>query len=177
MATAINLLPAELVPKGILTRVGNTLSSLVIAGFVVFFVFGLGEIALIIINSFQIGNLTNRQNQLRENIKSLEQTEQRLILVSDRVDKAKIIYEGESVGKAIDNLFKLILSFPGGVTLSAVETDSKKTSLSINSTDSTPLAQFMSGLVSGNFFENIRLSSFTFNPSTGYLVTFDVSNQ
>ncbi len=177
MATAINLLPAELVPKGALTRIGNTISSLVIAGFVVFFVFGLGVIALIIVNSFQINSLTNRQNQLRENIKSLEETEQRLVLVSDRVGKARIIYEGESAGKSTDNLFKLILSFPGGINLSAVETDPKKTSLSVSSADSTSLAQFMSGLVSGNFFENIRLSSFTFNPATGYLVTFDVSNQ
>ena len=86
---AINLLPTDLSPKGPVIKLAKSLKNIAIAGFVVFIISLVSLIVFLLFISTNLSSSTARQEQLKTSIKSLEQTEQRLVMVKDRLKYTK----------------------------------------------------------------------------------------
>jgi|WetSurSiteA1Bulk_404760.scaffolds.fasta_scaffold00731_6 hypothetical protein len=167
MAT-FNLLPTELTPKGSLQKIANLIKKFSTIGFAVFIVGAVAMLSFYLINYFQLKNIVAEQKKLETSVKSLQKTEQQLILIRDRIAKAKTIWATETVIDNLNAYKKLINNLTSDIAFNDVAVDAKKTALSISINNSTSLSQFMSQLVSQNIYESIILKSFTFSQKAGY---------
>lgn len=167
MAT-FNLLPTELAPKGSLQKIASAIRKFTTVGFAVFIVCALGLLAFYLLNYFQLKDLTTEEKKLEASVKSLQTSEQQLILIRDRVTKAKEIWAAETVIDNLEAYKKLINNLTSEVVFTDASFDTKKTALTVSINNSTSLAQFMSQLVSQKDYETIVLKSFSFGNKTGY---------
>lgn len=173
---AINLLPTELSPRGPAVKAANALRRFIIFGFIAFALSVLGLIAFFVFVTTQIGSSNQRQESLKGSIRSLEQTEQRLILVKDRLAKIKNALGEEKMRSEVENIDSLLTNTAGNVVVTEVDVSKDKTELTVQATSSTSVAQFMAVLLVTNLYEKIDLSSFGFNPQVGYLISLEMAN-
>ncbi|MFZ5932504.1 MAG: hypothetical protein ACOYT7_00230 [Patescibacteria group bacterium] len=174
---AINLLPTDLSPKGPIVKIATLLKNLAIVSFLTFFLAVLGMAAFFVLNSLTINSLSSRSEELKVSIKSLEATEQRLILVKDRLTKAKQVLGVESGLDEVDGLGKIVSGLSADVSLSEaiVAKDSLDTTFVASS--SQGLTQLMAQVISQDAFKKVELVSFSFNPNAGYVPSFVFSNK
>lgn len=167
---AINLLPQDLVARSSIVKISGILGNIVTFGFAFFIIVAVGMGSLFIINSFRLKNLIQSQDALKANIKSLEATETRLVLVRDRVGKVKDVLDQESANNNLVSLDSLTQKIPVGVTLADAELSTKKSEMTFVTKDSLSLSQFMAELISANLYKSLDLTSFSFNPASGYSI-------
>lgn len=176
MKKTINLLPEELEVKGPIAQGIETLKKIVILLAAVFLVIGgaLGAYALILV--FQIRDSQTAQENLKTQIASLEQAEQQLVLVKDRIAKARPLVEADDAKSNLDRLGSFLTNLPAGVNFTEGEIDLEKTEISFNANSSLGLSSLLSSLSAAQAFDTITLQSFSFNPNTGYLVSLELKN-
>lgn len=167
---AINLLPTDLSPKSSIARASQIIKNVSIVGLVLVITFAVGIIAYLTINSFQIRNSKTQQDQLKVGIKSLEQTEQRLVLTKDRLKYAEEVKGKETAVGALEDLNILVSRLPEGVNIKETQILATKTELSFVVKSSSALTQVLAYLVATDYYEKIKLTSFAFNISSGYVV-------
>lgn len=172
---AINLLPTDLSPKSSIAKAAQIIKNTSIVGLVLVVVSAIGVIAFLTTTSFQIRNSKTEQDQLKAGIKSLEQTEQRLVLTKDRLKYAEEILGKEAAVPALKDLNLLISSLPEEVNIRETQITATKTELSLIAKNSTALTQVLASLVVTDYYEKIVLTSFAFNISTGYVVGVEFS--
>jgi Tfp pilus assembly protein PilN len=172
---AINLLPTDLSPKSSIARVSKIIKNASIVGLVLVIVSAVGIIAFLTVTSFQIRNSNTQQDQLKAGIKSLEQTEQRLVLTKDRLKYAEEVLGKETAVGAIEDLSLLFSSLPEEVNIREAQISATKTELSLVARNSSALTQVLASLVATNYYENIKLTSFAFNINSGYIVSVSLS--
>lgn len=166
----INLLPKDIAPKGPVNKVANTLKKIAIYASVALVVFLAGAGGYIFYIQSQIRNTLSSQERLEESIKSLEQTEQRVVLLKDRIKRANSVLAEDTATPALDSFEELSLVSPQSATLAEAEITTETTEVSYVVTTSSDLAQLMAALYSVEGYEKIELTSFGFSPSSGYLV-------
>jgi cell division protein FtsL len=172
---AINLLPTDLSPKSSLAKISLIIKNTSIVGLVLVVVSAVGVIAFLVITSFQIRNSNTEQDQLKAGIKSLEQTEQRLVLTKDRLTHAdKVLGKETSVG-SIEDLNLLFSTLPDAVVIREAQIAPTKTELSLIAQNSFALTRVLASLVATDYYENIKLTSFAFNINSGYVVSVELS--
>ena len=167
---AINLLPTDLSPKGSIAKVSLVIKNVSIVGLVLVVTSAVGIIAFLIITSFQIRNSNTSQDQLKANIKSLEQTEQRLVLTKDRLKYAKEILGASTSIGAIEDLDLLFSVLPEEVEIREAQISATKSEMSIVSKSSSGLTKMLVSLLTTDYYKNIKLTSFSFNANSGYVV-------
>src|SRR3989344_2426496 len=116
-ALKINLLPGDLAPKASVLKLANALKKLSLLGFALFLVGTLGGVAFFIYLTTEVESLRTSQEQPKKTISSLEQTEQRIILVRDRVQKAEKIITTAPTEKRLQALTALVSKFPKKVDM------------------------------------------------------------
>lgn len=176
MAT-INLLPTELLPSAGLLKTAKLLRSILTIGFGIFVVAVLGLVGFFSVNTLSLRSSTARQEELKNSIRSFEQTEQGLILVKDRLSKVKEVEGKENAQNEIDALSTLFSQVPAGVTLSEAVISKEQLDTTFAVGNSAVLGQFMAGLIATEGFTKIELLSFSFNPTVGYLVSVGFSSK
>ncbi len=172
---AINLLPTNLVAQGPVIKITNTLKQIVTIGFSVFILAVIMVAAYYLINFFTIKNSLTKQESLKNNIKALEQTEQKVFLIKDRLDKIKIASGVESADKNLEKLEGFLSLISQNVIISEAQISSKNTEVSIIAKSSDALTSFMGSLMATEVFKTIDLTSFGFNPVNGYFITVEVN--
>ncbi|KKU04122.1 MAG: hypothetical protein UX88_C0001G0042 [Candidatus Woesebacteria bacterium GW2011_GWC2_47_16] len=172
--TAINLLPTEISPKGPVAKISNLIKNLAVISFVLFLLTALGMLAMFILNSVQIRSLNESSEELKTSIKSLEATEQGLILVKDRLSKAKLVLADESGTEEAEGLGSLTVALPGSVALTEAVIAKNGLETTFIATDSQGLTVLMARIISQEAFSKVDLVSFSFNPNTGYIPSFAV---
>lgn len=170
---AINLLPTEFAPSARIARIANLVRNLVFVGLIVFILSTAAMVALFLFDSFSVRQSVARQEVTTGIIKSLETTELRFVLIQDRLSKAKTIVSEAGVGNALSKLKDLLPIISGGASLSGAEITLDKTKFSVTAANSSDLANFLATLVSGNYYKKIDLTSFSFSPTGGYLVSLE----
>ena len=110
----INLLPTDLSPKGPVVRIAALVRSVAVISFSLLLITGLGISAFFIVNSLQIKNLNSANEELKGSIKSLEVTEQGLVLVRDRLGKVKQVLAQDSGADETAGLSEFITQVPSG---------------------------------------------------------------
>jgi hypothetical protein len=172
---AINLLPTNLVAQGPVVKIANTLKKIVIAGFSIFILAVVIIVAYYLINFFTLRSSLAKQEVLKTNIKALGQTEQKVFLIKDRLDKIKIVLGAESADKNLEKLEGFLSLISQNVIISEAQISSKNTEVSIIAKSSSALTSFMGSLMTTEVFKTINLTSFGFNPVNGYFITVEVN--
>lgn len=171
---AINLLPTEISPKGPLVRISNLIKNLAIISFTIFLLAAFGMIAFFILNSIQTRSLNQSSETLKASIQSLETTEQGLVLVRDRLAKAKLVLAEESGGDEVEGLVSLIPGLPVSASLTEGVISKDTLEVTFVATDSQGLSALMALIISQDAFTKVDLVSFSFNPNAGYVPSFSM---
>ena len=133
--------------------------------------------AYFVINSTSLQNSIKNQNTLKESIKSLEETEQGLILVVDRLSKVKEINSKPSVLRELENLSSVLAAIPTETTITEAVLNKGATDATFMVGNSTILTQLMASLIIRTEYQRIDLLSFSFNPSLGYIVSLGFASK
>ena len=171
---AINLLPTDISPKGPVVKISNLIKNLAVISFVLFLLTALGLLAVFVLNSVQIRSLNESSEELKMSIKSLETTEQGLVLVRDRLSKAKLVLADESGGEEAAGLGTITAALPGSVALTEAVISKNVLETTFVATDSQGLTVLMARIISQEAFSKVELVSFSFNPNTGYIPSFSM---
>jgi len=173
---AINLLPTDLSPKGPVIKLAKSLKNIAIVGFVVFVISLASLIVFFLFISTRLSSSATRQDQFKKSIKSLEQTEQRLVMVKDRLKYTKQVLGKANAADDLEQLKPLLLSLPESASINQVDIAKDKVELTILVTDSSGVSQSLATLMAANLYEKIVLLSFSFNPNTGYFINLELSS-
>lgn len=169
---AINLLPKDLLPDIAAVRTARVLKNLLTLGFGIFVIGTIGLVAFFVINSLSIKNSNTRQETIKNSIKSLEQTEQGLVLVEDRLAKVGEVYSKETASQEADNLATIFGQVSQtGTNLSEAVIEKDGLDINFIVTDSTSLSRLLATVVAGEAYQRVELKSFSFNPNVGYLIS------
>ncbi|MEK7112245.1 MAG: hypothetical protein AAB875_02855 [Patescibacteria group bacterium] len=174
---AVNLLPSDISPKGPVVKISNLIKSLAIISFVTFLVLALGMVVFFILNSAALKSVNLSSDQLKTSIKTLEETEQGLVLVRDRITKAKQVLDAESGLLETESLGKITASIPLDVSLSEAVISKDLLDVTFVATNSQGLAALMAQIISEESFAKIELVSFSFNPNAGYVPSFSLKEK
>jgi Tfp pilus assembly protein PilN len=173
MAIKINLLPTDQGATGSAAKIVKTLNKITLALGIMFLVFGVIGGGILVYQSIQVRNLTARQDQLENSIKSLETTEQKLFLVKDRTDKIKTILTSKNAYDNAVKLSKIVNTLPPEVTLDDVDIDVALVHFSVISKSSLGMVNFVSSLISSGAFTQVTLKNFSYTQNTGYQITLE----
>ncbi|KKR85150.1 MAG: hypothetical protein UU32_C0037G0009 [Candidatus Woesebacteria bacterium GW2011_GWB1_41_10] len=166
----INLLPPELKTGGIFGKAIKAVRSLTLILLSLFLVFGFGVAGFFILSSIELRNLTANGTSLKEQIKVLEVTEQKMVLLKDRIGKIRTAMNSPSVISGFEGVNLILSSLSSDSSVSELAVDSTKIDLSLAFRSPGDLSGFLTNLKNSTFFKSIVLTSFGFNPQTGYLV-------
>jgi hypothetical protein len=171
----INLLPPNLISNKGIFKQAKAIRSLTLVAIIVFLVFGLGVGGLILLGSSQLSSLIAQNNALKESIRERETTEQKMVLLKDRVGKIKIVKNLESSEEEIVGVTALLTTISAPSVVSELTFDAKKVDLSLIFKAPSDLSAFLRSLVNNKVFDSVVLTSFGFNPSNGYILSLRLS--
>ena len=154
-----------------LARILNKLSVLGVVSLILLIV---SAISLILFFSFELKKIDASVKLLKNEISSLEKSEQKLIFVKDKLGKIASIRSLESAESEIIQFKKLneILSASSGSVFTKIDIGSTKTEVSLSSIDSQSLAFVLGSFTDLKDYGKITLSSLSFNLSSGFLSSF-----
>lgn len=171
---AINLLPTDISPKAPVVKISNLIKNLAVISFVLFLLSAFGMLAMFVLNSVQIRSLNESSEGLKTSIKSLETTEQGLVLVRDRLSKAKLVLADKSGGDEAEGLDTISTALPGSVALTEAVISKDVLDTTFVATDSQGLTALLARIISQEAFSKVELVSFSFNPNAGYIPSFSM---
>lgn len=171
MALKINLLPDNFAVKGTLARSLTLVKQLtvILLGFFILIVVGIS--GYFFVSSFELGGITSNIDNLKAQITQQQTVETQMVLLKDRISKIKIAQKAASSQKSLTQVNSLFASVPQGMTLGQLSVDSTKSEASVAFDSSLTLTDFFRTLTSSTNFSSIVLTSFGFNPATGYLAS------
>lgn len=170
----INLLPSDLAPKESVIRVSKTLKKISASGFIIFILISAIGIGTFFYFENEIKDSDNRQTTYKSTIGSLETTEQSLVIIRDRVQKASNILGESALADRVGNIRSLSSSLPEQVILEDIQVSSDKTTITVGTVDSIGLKELFKSFEGSSFYEKIVLVSLNFNPKSGYTVGMEL---
>lgn len=170
MAIKLNLLPPDYTVSGSTAKTLKALRSLGVISIAAFVVFALIIVGFFIVSSIESNNLNASINSLTSQIKSQEQTEQKVVLLKDRLKKIKAIQANSGSIDNLDKAGEVVDKLGPDATLTEFSVDPDKVDLSVAFRTNSDLTNFLSELTATKAFKSVVLTSFGFNPTSGYLV-------
>lgn len=168
MAINLNLLPPEYSLKKGFGRILKTTRSLTIILLVACLLLGVSLAIFLFVSFLSLGQISSNVEELKNQIKAEETTEQRLTLLKDRISKIKSVNKEATIVKSLDQI-EPIISTTSGLNLSELAITQDKIETSISFAEVTGITDFFESLTSSSSFSSIVMTSFGFNPITGYL--------
>ena len=170
MAIKLNLLPPESRVSGGLSKALGITRMLGVIGLAAFLIFALGVGAFFVISSVQLSSLSTQSDSLKSQILAQAKTESQVVLLKDRIKKIKTVQSLPSSTKNLNNIDPYLSPLTGETSVTELNVDSAKVAATLNFRSNSDLSSFIKALVSSNTFKTIAITSFGFNPISGYLV-------
>ena len=167
----INLLSKDLTPKKTFIKLSNTVKKVSIIGFSAIIIAIIALTISLIFISRRINQIEQNQQQLRTTITSLEQTEQKLVLIRDRIEKAQKIEESKVIFKEVDRFSQLYPLIPEGVLVKGTNFSSEDTQVSLLIDSSSTLTELFAKLLSSDIYNFVRIQNFSFKKDKGFTVS------
>ncbi len=169
----INLIPKELSVPPQIVKTSAIISKISIFLGILLVITILTTIGILIFYSFKLNDLKFAENNLKQRVGSLQQSEQRLFLAKDRIAKITKIRANESLSDDVLEFRKFSDAMAGNpdVSFSEISLDSKSSEISLISRTTNALSLIFSFLKATKTYENISLSSLGFNPGSGYILS------
>lgn len=177
MAVNLNLLPQDLTVGKDLGNAVKVLRAVNVIALALFIAFALGVSGFFVVSTFQLQSLNSSKDQLSSQIKSLQTTEQKLVLLKDRVSKIKLTSTADSAQKSLGLVSPLLNALPASSSVSELNLDTTKLTISILFKSSADVSNFFQALYASTSFKSITLTSFGFNPTSGYLVSLSLTGK
>jgi hypothetical protein len=132
------------------------------------------SIGLFGVFSNQLKTSSLRKAELEQNIKALQATEQRLVLIKDRLSLIKEVMGRETAADELEAISTLISNLPEGVSMGEAQLEENETLVSMTAQDSLALTQMMSVLVSSDAYSQVDLRAIKFSPTSGFAADFEL---
>jgi len=170
---AVNLLPKELRPKKYIVKISKVLTNVSLIALLVFIISAITVTSVYFVISSRLNSAQEKHEELITQIKALEETEQKIVLIKDRLEKVNEMRSKISATERVDILDD-VLSISDGIAIVGGSTlTSDKTSVLVSVDGSLNLTKFLSGLLLSGGFKKIEMISFTFDHKVGYAMEFD----
>lgn len=173
--TEINLLPIDLSSSRGSVKFAEGLKKLIPIFVGIFVIASVLSAVLLVFLTSEINSSHSRQSSLKQDITSLQKTEQQILLIKDRIGKINSLNSNTDAADTFANLDKTFSALPSGVNVSTVEITSDKTKFSVVSKDSLGMATFLNSIVTSGLYKSLILVQFSFTPGTGYTIGLEVS--
>jgi len=174
MPKQINLLPTDLSKKSPLGKLQRNIKQITTVATSIFIVILIFVGVYLLILSSQITRSKSNQESLKASLAALEQTEQGIILVKDRLKNISSVLALSTANKGVENLNILNSAIPNGAILSEADILTEKTEVTYQVQLSSDLVGLIETISSTDFYKKILLKSFSYNPKTGYLVSLEL---
>lgn len=174
---SINLLPTQFVLKGKDKVLIEGIKKFAFIGFLILTIVALTLGGYLVYLSVRIRSSIGNEETLKSEVTSLQQTEQGLFLIKDRISKIKTVYAKDSADSQITILTGFFQGNPGDYRILEIQVTSQRVNLSLAFPSSSSFGSFYKALVEARLFPNITLKSFSFNPSLGYVAAFELSQK
>jgi Tfp pilus assembly protein PilN len=170
----INLLPIDVSAGKKALRTASNFKKIVLAGYVLFLFLGGIAGAYFVVSSAGINNLRNEEEQRKQKINSITETEQGFFVIRDRLAKAKSVLAERKTEEGLEKFEKLTSILPSDMVISDVEIEAEKGEINLVAHSSKAVQTFLDSLIDQNLYQDVVLKSLTFNPNIGYLVSLEV---
>lgn len=156
----INLLPDEFKPKKSVLAASKTLNRFAIGSLIIFLIIaGLGVASILLLNN-RASAAKSEVEEVSAQVAALEQTEQQLILIKDRINKINTVRSSNL------SLYDTVLVFndfysniPSGLELKSVNIVSKQINTQILFGNSEDLARFLAQAVSADRYSIVKIEN------------------
>jgi Tfp pilus assembly protein PilN len=170
---SINLLLEEIKPKGYVLKLYRALKRAAIASFAVFLILTIFVLGTLITLSKRINTSIAEQERLKGEMRVLEQTEQRLFLVKERLGKIEEVLTTESASEEVEILEDVVNVFPEEVVFNKAKLEKSRADVNVTVNSSSEISRFLQTIVDSGKYKRIELSFLEFDPDTRY--TLEVS--
>jgi hypothetical protein len=170
----INLLPEELKPKKYVLKASKTLNKVATGFMVLFLIVATLAIGGYLVLSSRVTSVKNNHDKLTTQVKALNESEQRMVLIKDRVDKINKVIAKESTNEELDIMDKVILLAGGDMSIDEVNVDLDKIDFIVSANASSQMTKFLAGLISEEDYKSMDLLSLKYAPELGYKLNLKV---
>jgi hypothetical protein len=119
-------------------------------------------------------DLLAREQELRTNVNNLSASSSGLLLVKDRIGEIQKILNERTNEKNYQTQLSMVDQFPEGMGLLGVNIDQDRSEITVTTTSSAVLREFMSRISSISELSSLTLKSVSFDQVEGYRVSFDL---
>jgi len=170
----INLLPPDLGPNASVLKFLNLAKKIAILIGLTFFIFGTLLVGYIVFLRMEIKAADKRTQALKSSITALTETEQKFFLLKERTGNIKKLMAKETQKEPLTNSKDLLLNHQG-IVLTQVSTSLGKITISGSSPSTNSLGDFFEKIFLSDNFKGVKLTSFLFNPKSGYLFSLELN--
>lgn len=164
----INLLPPEYGPDPAVARISSKIARIAVVEFVIVVVVAVIGIGSFVVLSRRLAESSINQTSLKNEIASLESTEQRLYLLKDRIDKSSTVLATESANGEVSEFDFIQSNLPPGVEFKQVEFFTNKLEVVYSFADSNDLVSLLLQLETSGRFSTMELLSINYTQVKGY---------
>lgn len=166
----INLLPQELKPSNVAVKFSTKLKKFAILFTVLAILVLVFYLGFDFVLKKRISDSLSSQKSLETQIKALEKTEQRLVLVKDRLDKINAVSQKPNANDEFARFNEVLTLFPEEVRIDEVEMNESRLDLKVDSDNLDNVASYLASVISSGKFMRVNLIFLSFNPNQGYSV-------
>ena len=165
------MLPTEMIPERGIIKIASLLRKISLAAYSVLIVIIVLMAGTYFWAEGKHKEIVASQEKLKVVIKSLQETELRLVLVKDRLAKASEVKKIKAAETKFDDLDFLSSNLAGKIVLDQADLSSSKAEITFSSYDSLSLESFLLKLSQNKDFRGVKIKSFNFVQPIGYKVT------
>lgn len=176
MAITLNLLPQEKQISGTTGKIikfSKSASVVILFGFIVYCL-AIG--VFMYLNSQKLKTLQTNNASLKNKVAELQASEQQIVIIKDRIKKIELARGLPSAMTNLGLVTDAIQLLPDTAKVTELEVDPKKVDLTVNFKTNIDMSRFLNTLKSSSTFKSVVVTSFGLNPTTGYLISFNLIN-
>jgi len=166
----INLLPVELKPNSSVVKAAKKIGkiNLILGSFLILFILTL--LGTLFFYSEAIKGSREEQKSLEEGILALSATEQRLVLIKDRISKISEVFSKGSTFEETKTVRAILGLLPENLTIDSITFDREVLKVDVAAENLTQAGEYIKRVVEGDF-GRVNLISFGFDPLSGYKIS------
>jgi Tfp pilus assembly protein PilN len=170
MPEKLNLLPQNLQISKSLEKILKAIRAFNVIFIVTFAIFCLGAGGFFIYSRLTLGNIQTNNTQLESQIKAQEDSEQKLILLKDRLAKISSIKSTPTSVKNTTNLGSLLVNMSPSTIMNKASVSPTGIEISFAVGSNEDLTALFQNIRSSTMFKLVDLSSFGYAAGAGYAV-------
>ena len=177
MAVNLNLLPSDYEVSDSVAKLIKSARQLNVILLAIFFAGALSMAGFFVFSAISLQNLNTQNTNIRNQIQVQQTAQQQVVLLKDRLSKIKRVQAVPGAAQNLTAISPLIGSVSDSGSVSELNVSPQKTSMSLTFRTNSDLVSFIKTLNGNTNFSSITMDSFSYNPTTGYLVSFSFSGK